>query len=313
MQHYIFHEGDLPSDYYFVFAAAIFNKPAYRLLQTAGGWSSFYVLDPRARSVHGHLHFHLREGLAVTPLRAPFGSADVSPDIPLSVLAGFLEFAESRLAQAGVSKIMIKNPPDAYQPATARILHQLFVDRDYTIASTETTSIIFVSPTPFSDMIHPRKKRKLKQSSSFPFLFSRLEKNCLPEVYEFISICRMSKKYALSITFDELRRMIDQFPEEYHLFAVYHREKLVAASVAIQVNDKVLYHFISDHIRKIGSFSPALVLMEGIYDFCARQNLQMLDLGTSAPDGIPNSKLLNFKKELGGKVATKFTFIKTLG
>jgi hypothetical protein len=264
-------------------------------------------------TVHGHVHFHVRERVAVTPLRAPFGSVEISPDVSEEVLADFLEFAESRLLHAGVLEIVFKNPPEAYQPVTAEILHTLFVKRRYTIASTETTSIIFVSPTPFSDVIHPRKRRKLKQSASVPFLFSRLDKNSLPDVYEFISVCRIQKKYPLSIRFDELWRTVDNFPENYLIFGVYYDEQLVAASIAIRVNDKVLYHFISDHVRNIASYSPALVLMEGIYDFCVRSNLQLLDLGTSAPGGILNSKLLNFKKELGGQAAGKFTFTKTLG
>ena len=313
MQGYVFHEGNLPSQYHFVFAVAVFNRPEYRLLFTRDGWFSFYILDPQTMSVHGHVHFHVHDQLAVTPLRAPFGSVETSPAVSAETLAHFLRFAESRLLQAGVLKIVIKNPPDVYHPVTARILHALLFNAGYTIASAETTSVIVVSSALFSDVVHRRKRRKLKQSGSLPFVFAQLDTNSLPDVYDFISVCRISKKYRLSITLDDLRRTADEFPEEYHIFGVYYSGQLVAASIAIQVNDKVLYHFISDHIRKIGSFSPALVLMEGIYNFCIRRKLQILDLGTSAPDAVPNARLLNFKKELGAKVSDKFTFMKIAG
>lgn len=263
-------------------------------------------------SIHGLLHFHVGNTVAVSPLRAPFGSVEISPDVTSAVLDHFLEFAETRLEQAGVMKIVIRNPPDAYQPAAAKILRHIFSRRGYTISTSEITSIIEVSSKTFDTVVHPRKKRKLKQANTLPFQFLRLEGSSLREVYEFIARCRMEKKYKLSITLGDLQRMVDQFPDNYHIFAVYYMNELVAASVAIQVNDHVLYHFISDHLRKIGSFSPALVLMDGIYNFCLDRGLPLLDLGTSAPDGVSNSRLLNFKNELGSKDADKITVMKTL-
>ena len=310
---YIFLEGDVPPDYQFVFPVAVFNRSAYRFMQAERGWSSFYIVHPETKSIHGHIHFYVSEGSAVSPLRAPFGSIEASSHMPAAVMKDFLKFAEIRLIRAGVSRIVVKNPPEAYHPAVAERFRAVFVDDlKYAVRYSETTSIIHVSPTPFGNVIHPRKKRKLKQSHSVPYIFSQLEKESLPAVYEFISLHRTQKKYRLSITLDELRRRMDHFPRTYHIFGVYHMERLVAASVAITVNDNVLYHFISDHIPRIASFSPALVLMEGLYNFCQQQNLELLDLGTSAPDEKPSASLSRFKGELGGKPAFKFTFEKNL-
>lgn len=309
---YIFHAGQLAPGYRYDFRMAVFNAPAYRLSQAAMGWQSFYILHPDTMSVHGHIHFHLRDGLALSPLRAPFGSLEASAAVTSKVLTAFMEFVGSRLTDAGAARVTVKTFPEAYQPRLAEALHAVFSSLHYEVSGDETTSIIFVSESPFGGLMHPRKTRRLRQTSGYPFTFSQLQKEFLPELYDFIATCRERKKYPLSMTLEELQKAFDQFPEAYHLFAVRHGEHLVAATVAVRIYDDVLYHFVSDHIHGMGGFTPALVLMEGLYNFCLEANIRILDLGTSAPNQQTNPNLMRFKKELGGQPNSKRTYVKLL-
>lgn len=307
-----FYLGALPSDYRYAFTAAVFNTPCFRALQSAEGWLSFYVLHPKTSAVHAHMHVHLGAGIAVTPLRAPFGSIETSPVLAPEMIFDFLEFVESKLGAAGASQIIIRNPPDAYDPGRAGLVNSFLIMRGYTVVAADVGSVIPVTSRSFADGLHARKKRKLNQSKGHAFHFAALQADELQSVYDFIRACRHTKGYPLSVTFDDLRHGLERCPGAYVLFGVYAKEELVAASVATLVNDRILYHFISDHTRKTGVFSPALVLMEGIYDYCVQKDLAILDLGTSVIAGKPNFKLLNFKRELGAMDTAKFTFSKTL-
>ena len=112
--------------------------------------------------------------------------------------------------------------------------------------------------------------------------------------------------------FEALQETVNKFPDRYFLFSVHHRNKVVAASIAILVRKDILYDFYHDHLKAFDHLSPIVLLVDGIYEFCLTNNIRLLDLGTSALENKPNFSLLTFKTRLGGKPTPKFTFEKKL-
>lgn len=305
---YTFHEGDFPAQSRADFGVAIFNRAAYGDLQSPSGWFSFYIL--RDTEVCACIRFCIVDGIAKSPLRAPFGSLDLRPGIDAQVVFEFLSYCEDKLRSFGVSGVALKNPPDLYDPERMALLTNFFLTHDYRITDAEVSAIISVSVDPFRERIHRRKKRKLEQSRCDALRFVKLEGSALKQVYEFIAGCRKRKDYRLSITLMELTRFVNRFPNDYLLFGVFYDDKIVAASVTIRVHNRALYHFISDHVHEIGALRPGLILMEGIYNYCFSDGISILDLGTSTLDGKPDVKLLRFKTEIGGRLTHKFSFQK---
>src|ERR1043166_2609152 len=109
------------------------------------------------------------------------------------------------------------------------------------------------------------------------------------------------------MTLPDLKKAAEQFPEKYLLFAVFHSEKMIAASIAIRVKENILYDFYHDHDPQHDQLSPVVFLVAEMYNFCFRNGVRLLDLGTSAVDGLPNFSLLHFKKYLGCKPTPKLT------
>jgi hypothetical protein len=132
-------------------------------------------------------------------------------------------------------------------------------------------------------------------------------------VYDFIFTCRNEKGYPLSMQLEELQHMAVKFPDRYLLFGVFRSDSLVAAAITIRVKKNILYDFYHDHAAAFDHLSPVTFLVDGIYRFCFENDIQLLDLGTSAIDGLPNFGLLNFKKKLGALATPKLTFQKDLG
>ena len=276
------------------------------------GWHSYHILDPVQKQLKGSTHFFVDHGVARCPLRAPFGSVDVASDLPAEVFVAFLTYIEDQLHLLNVSKIIVKLAPELYDPERLVVAANYFITRNYTLADADVGTVIPVTERSFHEIIHPRKQRKLQQSRAGALRFVMLDAASLYSVYNFIAACRQKKKFELSISYEDLLRTVQAMPKEYPLFAVFHDREMVAATVGIRVYENILYHFISDHIRKIGSLSPVLILMEGIYNYCRKQKISLLDLGTSTVDRVPNFKLVRFKSELGAKLSHKFTFEKDL-
>lgn len=111
----------------------------------------------------------------------------------------------------------------------------------------------------------------------------------------------------------DLQTTVNRFPENYKLFAVFHHDRLAAASIAIQVTDEILYDFYHDHHPDFNYFSPIVMLIKGMHDHALANNIKLIDLGTSSLNNAPNFSLLSFKLKLGAIPSSKFTFEKNTG
>jgi hypothetical protein len=312
LKDFIFHEGDVPSGYTNQIDVSIFNRPDHLRLQSQNKWLSFYILNRESQTVDGIIHFQVQEKFATSPLRSPFGSFEFSKKVDAETVFDFISFVEARLKSLGITQIAIKNPPEAYLAGPATLLPAFLANLGYRISIAEISSIIPVSGMDFEAIIHPDKRRRLRHPSNDAIEFRLLDTTMFGMVYDFISKSRDEKNFKLSMSVEELQRTIEAFPLEFLLFGLFLSDELIGASIAIRINSRVLYHFISDHVRKIGHARPGLVLMKNIYSFCQAEKIQSLDLGTSALEGKPNFNLMNFKSEIGGLPSSKFTFAKQL-
>jgi Acetyltransferase (GNAT) domain len=310
----IFIEGPLPPEFKSDFESFLFNEPNHRRTQTDQPWSSFhYVTEEKKRSL-ASVHFILSGGIAQSPFKAPFGSILFSEKITPEDLFDFVRHVQDNLKLKGIKKIRIKNPPQAYHPDRAAVLEVLLLNSGFTVVDAEINTSIPVDRTSFEKRVFSGEQRKLKQSKKNKLRFQEIfcTKELVREVYEFILSCRQERGQSLSMTLDDLRKTIETCPRSFFLFGVYDKDVLVAASITIRVNKRILYNFYPAHSRAYDQFSPAVLLTKGIYEWCQAKDISLLDLGTSALNGKPNFGLLNFKRHLGGAVSTKFSFEKDL-
>lgn len=310
MEEYTFSES-LPAGTETGFEISLFNQPLHLLLQSREGWQTYYALNTKHARIEALLHVHVEEGVARSPFKSPFGSVELSDDLPPLVLFRFLEFAEARVKARGARSIVIRNPPHDYNAAAGTLLQVFFTNLGYRLAQAETGSMIAVQGH-FERRLDAWEKRKLRQAHDAALVFRKVPLEQLDVIYLFILACRKQKKYSLSMTLSELRAAADQFPNQYVLFGVYQQDTLVAASIAIHVNSRVLYNFYSDHDMAFDHLSPVVMLVEGMVRYAQEQKVAWVDLGTSALDGKPNFGLLDFKMRLGGKPTAKLTFEKAL-
>lgn len=310
MEDFIFHEGSPPYGYQPDFEYALFNRQVHLFLQDSEGWHSYSILNTKYKSISAIFFVNIKEGIAKSPLKNPFGSFEVSPTLSDSVLFEFLDFVGSRLQAKHVSRIIIKDQPSCYFPDRAALLHTFLFNLGYYVSDAEVSAVIHVSENSFQCYPDSWERRKLRQSHEAGAQFKQLTIDNLTEVYLFILASRKQRGYSLSMTLAELKKVVDHFQEEYILFGVYVEGRLAAASIAIRVKENILYNFYSAHSQEFDYLSPVVALVEGMYHYCQRNTIELLDLGTSAVEGKPNFGLLDFKLRLGAKPTPKFTFEK---
>ena len=100
--------------------------------------------------------------------------------------------------------------------------------------------------------------------------------------------------------------MIKTFPEKFKVFGVFNnKEEILASSICIKINSKILYVFYWGDIDGQNSYSPISFLSYEILNYCRSNNIDILDLGTSTKDSKYNLGLINFKKGIGAKSCNK--------
>jgi hypothetical protein len=310
---YIFHEGILPPNVSLDYQPSLFNLPEFTTLHDVSGLLSFYLLDQKKEKAIAGIHFHLKDHLARSPYKAPFGSVECTADINAKLLYQFLEYVELRLKEKGAREVYIKNPPHGYDPRRSSLLETFLLNEKYSISQAELSAIIPVQQESFRTLIAHSEKLRLRQAKEAGFSFEELPAEAIAVAYNFISQCHKEKKYEVSIALKDLQKAAKALEGRYLVFVVRQEQNIVAAAISIAVNSGTLYNFLTNHDKEFNALSPSVLLMEGIYNYCRQHQFKLFDLGTSALHGKPNFKLLDFKLHLGGIATSKFSFYKKIG
>lgn len=307
-----FIEGSSPKGFQLAYEPSLYNSDVHRSLQSKNKWHSFHIIRRDKKKVLASIHFCILEGIAKSPISAPFGSFDLSNSVPPSQLFEFINFYEKRLVDSGARKIVIKNFPEAYHSRQHSILSVLFINHKYSVNDTELGAILSVDEVPLVDKLDPWERRKLRQAAKEGLTFRIISNKNLKDTFQFILDCRKERDQSLSMSYVELGKTVKKLDKSFICFGVYRNKELVAASISIKESRTTLYNFYSAHSRDSDALSPIVFLINQMYGWCSLHKIKLLDLGTSALGGIPNFPLIDFKLRLGAVPAMKLTFEKNL-
>ena len=270
----------------------------------------FDFCESGTEKIYARISFHIKSGLALSPLRAPFGSVEVYKRLNEIQLKEFLEEVQGQLVKLGVKEVIIRNFPELYDEHFSRQVNGVMRNLQFTLLEA-VSSIIQVSEKVFYKMIKVSERQKLKKASEL-FQIEQIDSSDLKKIYSFIASCRRERNQSLSMSLVELQKTISVFPDRFYFFKASRKDEIAAAAIVIQVSKKILYTFYYAHAKKHNRVSPVVFLISGIYDFASSNKFELIDLGTSMIDGHVSRSLLHFKKSIGGISSGKFTYTKSL-
>jgi hypothetical protein len=302
--------NELPPGYTPDFVTFLFNTSDHLHLQS-DNWLHFFLIGKSNRKIKAQLSVHVDGGVAISPVKAPFGSFQYAKDLSPEELYEFISECEVRLKGRDVNAMKLVEPPSYYRDSGDTLYTMLF-NRGFKASNVELSCGIRIDALNFEEKLESWEKRKLRQGRTGGLRFKALPISELDTVYNFMSRCRSERGTALSMTLEALKQTVNVFTDRFFLFVALLEKECVAASISIQVHPDILYNFYSGHLKKYDSMSPVVFLMGGMYKFCESHDIRLLDLGTSAINGEPNFSLLEFKMRLGGIPSIKFTFEKQL-
>lgn len=251
------------------------------------------------------------EGSWFSPSQAPFGSIQFLPGCMPDEINFFLHCITRYICEQGGTRLTIRHYPNCYLKTTRDLVNDSYLFYGFTIAEKLINHYIPVSSKTFADVISKMEKRRLTKCINQNFSSGLDIETTAKKVYAFLSFCRSKKGYGMSLDEAQLTELMVTLPKEILIFSVKQNGLVIALSVTVRVNKRVLYNFLTDSLPEYNVFSPSVLLLQCIYNYCQKEKIEVLDLGTSLDHhGSEKVGLVRFKDNMGGIRSWKVTYSK---
>ena len=290
-----------------------FNEQEHLQQQYHEPFHLLTALNQTTRQAEARCAFFVCSDGAISPMAAPFGSIEFTETLPDSVLDDLLRSLQETARVAGASSLRLVNYPHCYAPDQAnRLTNKLFQD-GFRVVETDQNFFIPVVDESFERTIDAAERRRLRKCRNANFRFSHWQNPDIDEVVSFLRDTRQQQGYRLTISPERLAGLLTTFPNQFCVFAVKDGPKLAAITVAVRVREDILYNFMPASHPDYHTFSPMVMLTDGLFAHCQQEGIRLLDLGVSLDSNRqPKPSLMRFKRNLGAQTSPKLIFEKTL-
>jgi len=310
----IYLSGDYPVDYKSEYKTFLFNSLSYLAFNYCeDDLFSFFLVSHPQKEVLGEIHFVREKKKTATSLpRSPFGSLDFKNGLDVVLIMKFMRKLTNWLTQRGFKHIRIRHYPAGYRPGKSKIFMFALQKLDYTISEVVPNHHINTDAYGLESKFHNMEIRRLQKCRNADMICKEVPLKKMRDIYNFIKSCRDERGHDLSLSFERLHLLVQQFPERYKLFEVVHQGEVIAATIAVKVSDDILYNFYPASSIRFNNYSPMVLLISYMYDYARNNDFNMIDLGTSSLKNGHNFSLIAFKERVGGQATLKYTFEKSL-
>lgn len=293
------------------FEEFLYNQPSFLKSNNDFPQKHFYYFDKQANQYVAHIVFSIDGGLAMSPIKAPFGGIEIAKDLSSEEIGEFLKSVEQALQSEGIQEIRVHQAPENYQEQ--EILFEAMIDSGYEEIQERIYHGINIDQEPLSEKMVDMQRRRLRKCAEAGFVFKKYSKSELAAAFEQIDRWRTAAEKSLSMTWADLHNSSKRNPKTYHAFGIENEHGLmIAGTIVVRVNDKVLYNFSPASYDVYNQYSPMVMLVNMVYDWGKENGYTHLDLGTSYVHKNVNTSLRVFKERIGGKPYSAWSWRKKL-
>ncbi len=286
-----------------------FNRGAHLRQQENGAFHLITALNQRTQLAEARCAFFVRPEGAVSPGAAPFGSVEFAETLPDLVLDELLRVLIDEVRATGAPTLRLVNYPHCYAPAQASKL----IRQDFRLIETNQNAFLPVDADTFDANLHPSERRRLRKCRRAGFQFQHNQQPNIEAVVDFVRETRQWQSYVLTLSPERLTDLLIRFPEQFPVFSVTDGSTTAAMTIAVRVRADVLYNFLPASNPDYRSFSPMVLLTDGLFTYCQQQGIRLLDFGVSLDaNRQPKPSLMRFKQNLGAQSSPKMIFEKVL-
>ena len=289
----------------------LYNTARHLATQRANQPFSIGLRETATQRIIALFHADRGGATAVSLPNAPFGGLEFAEGVSGEGLGELLAAVEKFCRDSKLNQLIIKLSPSGYDKKRLTFLKEVYEDRGFAVAGSFLNHHIPVDPTAFIQKIHPSERKRLRKCQRAGFVAEIWDNPDPEQVFSFLSDSRKRQGYALSLDLEQLQKLLTDLPDEVKVFVVKNGSEIVSLTVAIRVNQRILYNFCPADNLDYRAFSPTVLLNGALYEYAQNEGIEIIDLGVSL-DHLGNEKasLVRFKENLGGQASAKLTYRK---
>ena len=297
------------------FSFSIFDNNKFIDLHS-NNYKSIYkylFIENKTQKYIGSIVFALtNDNYIKSPLNGSYGGFEFNNDLDFFEKENMILKVLSNIYSKNPKGIDIVLPPDIYNSQNNTHQLSILLRDNFHINHIEINQFIDIKKYDLNKTVKYGNRKNINKCLKKNLKFELLKMNQYRTAYEIIKFSRQRKNYHLSMNWDDLIIMINNFKDNFIIFGLFEEEFMIASAFCIKISSKILYVFYWGELDGYEKISPISYLSYELTNFCKENNYQILDLGTSSKDSIPNIGLINFKRSLGGKICNKFKLTKLI-
>ena len=251
------------------------------------------------------------DGKFYSPFSAPFGGfsytkEDVSLQTIDEAVDLFLDYCRTHC----ISEIRIISPPVFYSMSFINKLNNVLYRKNFSIAKVDLNYTIHLNGS-IEDYMHSlddNGKRNLSIAlASRSLKFDKCE-SCEDKklAYKVISDNHKAKGYPMRMTFEAVIRTMNVVDADF--FIVSCAGEPAAAAIVFHVSDSIVQVIYWGDLPQYTSYRTMNFLSYNLVEYYHGKGIEIVDLGPSSENSLPNYGLCNFKESIGCKVYTKLSW-----
>jgi RimJ/RimL family protein N-acetyltransferase len=254
----------------------------------------------------------VKANFAFSPFSAPFGGFSFLNDkISIDKIDESIQSLDDYLKENQLNGIKIVLPPLFYNVLFLSKLINSFNRNHYTISHIDLNHIFHISSISenyIENILHRDARRNLKIALKQNLLFKKT--NDIELVYNVIATNREVRGFPLRMTLEQVKETIKTI--NCDTFIVQLEEVTIASAVIFHITPKIVQVIYWGDIPDYSALKSMNFLAYKIFEYYKQTNIEIIDIGTSTENGIPNYGLCDFKESIGCIVEPKFTFEKNI-
>jgi hypothetical protein len=247
----------------------------------------------------------------ISPPRASFGGIQCDQECTIGEINFLITCISEWITIQGGDTLIVRQSATCYNTKESNLVADCYLMNGFEMTDVYQNLSIKVTSLLYVNQISKAEKRRLSKCKSAGFKCELWLQPDVRTIYDFLNFCRTHKGYPLSMNLDQLAVLANTFPDEVMVFTVKEGEHIISLSVTVKVSRSVMYCFLSASLPSYSAYSPSVLLIHTLYDFCQKADISVLDLGTSLDHhGMEKAGLIRFKENMGGLRSSKVTFSK---
>lgn len=301
-------------EYELIFPAPyhLFNRSAFANLNQAKCDAVKYFLFKNSKYRLGFIG-GIKNNKLVSPFSAPFGGFSfIKEDVQLKVIEEAVALLEQYAVKEKLSGLRIVLPPLIYQEVfLAKLINVLYRSK-FQINNLDLDFYFKLqSEIPYEEQIWYNAKKNLRISQKQQYVFECCNEDAEKKqaVYSIIEANRKFKDKPMNMQYEEILATAEMIPTDF--FLLFKEKEQVAGAIVYHIADHILYVPYWGDMPGYSEYKPMNFLSYSVFEHYRKLDKQIVHIGISTEDSVPNYGLCEFKESIGCTIVPKFSFEKS--